>query len=334
MPVDPAADHRPVFQHEERRKQGEGQEEDHRGEALDPARRPIEELGAAVGNGLGDVLLGARGPVRAGVVSPPLDLVERLCGGSLDLGGVLDDPAEHEQRHDDRECDQEQQDDECTASRGNPFACMAPTSGLATAATIVPATTGVTIVEISPSSQMAPNSTAPIPKRNHDWSPRSRSQVGAREHSGELAFVELVRGAFGRRFRRLRFARWRPGIFMRRPVRSAPGRAIEAESDPHEHRPKRVILPEPALSSEVGEASPRPTRCNWGMTRAVIVVFMCALDVRNGRLRRGRRHLGDGNVGRRRLLLVDGVWATRSSRRPRRSRATRAWTGSGAPSTT
>ena len=58
------------------------------------------------------------------------------------------------------------------ASRGRPLACMCETSGPATAAMIVPATTGVTIVEISPSSQIAPMSTAPTPTRNQGEQPQ------------------------------------------------------------------------------------------------------------------------------------------------------------------
>ena len=214
MPVDPAADHRPVFQHEERRKQGEGQEEDHRGEALDPARRPVEELGATVGNSLGNILLGARGPVRAGVVRPSLDLVERLCGGSLDLGGVLDDPAEHEQRHDDCECDQEQQDDESTREPRQTFrlhrtherACHG----------------GDNRARNHRSDDRRDLTEQPDGAEQHsadtEEEPRLEPEVakpGRRaEHSGELAFVELVRGAFGRRFRRLRFRPMASGIFI------------------------------------------------------------------------------------------------------------------------
>ena len=213
MPVDPAAHHRPVFQHEERRKQGEGQEEDHRGKALDPARRPLEKLGAGVGNGLGDVLLGARGPVRAGIVRPPLDLVERLGGGSLDLGGVLDDPAEHEQRHDHRECDQEQQDDESTREPRQTFRLHRTHErarhGSDNRARNHRSDDRRDLTEQPNGAEQHSADTEEEPRLEPEVAKPSRRP----EHSGELAFVELVHGAFGRRFRRLRLRPMASGDF-------------------------------------------------------------------------------------------------------------------------
>ena len=54
-----------------------------------------------------------------------------------------------------------------------------PTIGIATVATIVPATTGPTMVEVVPSSQMTPAMSAKKPTRSHEVRPRSRSQRGA-----------------------------------------------------------------------------------------------------------------------------------------------------------
>jgi hypothetical protein len=64
------------------------------------------------------------------------------------------------------------------AARGMCRASM-PTIGIATAATIVAATTGPTIVYVVPSSQMTPARSAKKPMRSHEVRPRSRSQRGA-----------------------------------------------------------------------------------------------------------------------------------------------------------
>ena len=91
---------------------------------------------------------------------------------------------------------------------------MTPTSGLATAAMIVPASTGVTMVEISASSQIAPTSTAPTPTRNQASSPRSRSQVGAsniRESSLGLSSSTGVSAVACGGFD---LNRWSPGILI------------------------------------------------------------------------------------------------------------------------
>src|SRR5262249_29127399 len=61
------------------------------------------------------------------------------------------------------------------------------TPGAATVATTPPATTGTTIVDVTPSTQVSPANSTPTPTRNHDAMPRSRSQRGA-EKTVESAF--------------------------------------------------------------------------------------------------------------------------------------------------
>ena len=53
------------------------------------------------------------------------------------------------------------------------------TIGIATVAMIVPATSGPTMVDVVPSSQVKPASSAKTPTSNHDVLPRSFSQRGA-----------------------------------------------------------------------------------------------------------------------------------------------------------
>ena len=72
------------------------------------------------------------------------------------------------------------------------------TIGIATVATIVPATSGPTMVDVVPSSQVKPASSAKTPTSNHDVLPRSFSQRGA-------ANVELeLPGVAGAQLERLR----------------------------------------------------------------------------------------------------------------------------------
>ncbi len=61
------------------------------------------------------------------------------------------------------------------------------TIGDATIATIPPVTTGSTIVDVIPSTHVSPTASAATPTRNHDASPRSRSQRGA-EKTVESSF--------------------------------------------------------------------------------------------------------------------------------------------------
>ena len=128
------------------------------------------------------------------------------------------------------------------ASRGKPLACIAPTSGLGHGSD--------NRARNHRSDDRRDLTEQPNGAEQHgadtEEEPRLEPEVakpGRRaEHSGELAFVELVRGAFGRRFRRLRLS---PdgvrGFSSGEPRAVRPGTAIESESPPVEHRPKRVI---------------------------------------------------------------------------------------------
>ena len=64
------------------------------------------------------------------------------------------------------------------AALGTRWRCSMPTRGIATVATIVPATTGPTIVFVVPSSQRSAARSAKTPTRSHAVRPRSRSQRG------------------------------------------------------------------------------------------------------------------------------------------------------------
>ena len=65
------------------------------------------------------------------------------------------------------------------AGRGTRWPCSQVTIGAATVARIAPTTTGSTIVDVLPRSQVAPTRTSAKPIRNHERRPRSRSHIGA-----------------------------------------------------------------------------------------------------------------------------------------------------------
>ena len=74
--------------------------------------------------------------------------------------------------------------------RGIPCCCSFVTTGPATVARTAPIITGSAIVDVSPSSQMAPKRTRPTPTKNQASSPRSRSHMGAEKtRDSEVASI-------------------------------------------------------------------------------------------------------------------------------------------------
>ena len=63
--------------------------------------------------------------------------------------------------------------------RGTPWPSSQPTAGPATAPSTAAVITGMTIVDVWPSSQTTPRMISTKPTSSHDVNPRSRSHVGA-----------------------------------------------------------------------------------------------------------------------------------------------------------
>ena len=63
--------------------------------------------------------------------------------------------------------------------RGTRWRSSQPTAGPATAPSTAARMTGMTIVDVWPSSQMTPTMTSTKPTSSHDEKPRSLSHVGA-----------------------------------------------------------------------------------------------------------------------------------------------------------
>jgi hypothetical protein len=110
-----------------------------------------------------------------------LDLVDRAGDKRLDLVAVRDDSIDDEQEHHDGD---------------RP----------ATAATIVPVTTGMTMLEISAGRKISPRSTSPSPSKNQAVSLRSWSHAGGANIRARsrisIVSVRSSRGALERRPRR------------------------------------------------------------------------------------------------------------------------------------
>ena len=177
--VDEAAHRRPVLQQEERAEDREREEEDQRRQPLDPLRQPLEQGRPGIGDAALRVLRRAGRLVDPGVVDPALHLVDGLGDARLDLGRLLGDPAEDEQEDDHAERDEPEQDEDGTGDSWHAVRCSLVTAGPATVARMAPTSTGSTIVDVSPSSQISPTRTRPTPTRNQASSPRSRSHIGA-----------------------------------------------------------------------------------------------------------------------------------------------------------
>ena len=130
------------------------------------------------------------GVVRAGVVDPALDSVDRVGDSCFDLRRLFGDTAEDEQEDDHSERDEPRSTRMAPAIRGIRAACILVTTGPATVARMAPTITGSAIVDVSPSSQMAPKRTRPTPTKNQASSPRSRSHMGAEKtRDSEVASI-------------------------------------------------------------------------------------------------------------------------------------------------
>ena len=82
-----------------------------------------------------------------------------------------------EDEHADR--DEPEQDEDRAPMRGTRWRSSQPTAGPATAPSTAARMTGMTIVDVSASSQMTPTMTSTKPTSSHDEKPRSLSHVGA-----------------------------------------------------------------------------------------------------------------------------------------------------------
>ena len=161
-------------------KTAEGQEEDERGQALDPVDDTLSSVLPVCAVAARRVVRRCSSFVDAGVLRPSPGSCRRpRITDDLDLGRLLGEPAETMRKMTTPSATNAEQDDGRAGGTWDPVTCIFVTSGPATVARIAPSATGIVIVEVMREQPREPDEEEARRRRGTRRAARGRAATSA-----------------------------------------------------------------------------------------------------------------------------------------------------------